>query len=83
MEKLGKHPSTVNCYVLLGLFIVIPLAAGIICLDHFFLNKWLLKEHLPIHPMEWAWYLLIFGMPHIVGSAITLVDDEYKGHFLD
>ncbi len=77
MEKLEKHPWAVNCYVLLALYIVIPLATGIVCLDYLFFNKWLLKEYLPVHPYEWAWYLVVFGMPHIVGSVITLVDDEY------
>ena len=81
MANLKRHPSTVNCYALLAMYIVIPLTIVIVCLDHFLLNKWLLKEYLPVHPYEWAWYLVIFGMPHIVGSVITLVDDEYINYY--
>ena len=66
---------------LLALYAVIPLSFAVIAFDALVLQRALLHNLLPDDPNDWALWALLFGLPHIVASALTLSDRAYLRHY--
>jgi len=45
------------------------------------LNRTLLREFLPLQPSDWALWAIVFNLPHIVSSFVTLADKEYIKYY--
>jgi hypothetical protein len=60
---------------LLGLYIICPILIVITLIDITILNGSIL-EGLPNQPEDWGWWLIIFNLPHILSSFLTLADSE-------
>jgi len=57
------------------LFFIAPLFLFIALLDVFIFNRSFLLM-LPKTPEEWSFWLVIFSLPHIISSFITIADHE-------
>ncbi|MAK73468.1 MAG: hypothetical protein CMK81_05120 [Pseudomonadales bacterium] len=66
---------------LLALYAVIPLSFAVIAFDALVLQRALLHNLLPDDPNDWALWALLFGLPHIIASALTLSDRAYLRHY--
>lgn len=66
---------------LLALYAVIPVSFLVVALDTLLLQRTLLHTLLPDDPNDWALWALLFGLPHIIASALTLSDRDYLQHF--
>jgi hypothetical protein len=75
-----QEDRQVDCRWLLALYAVIPLSVLIVAVDAFLLDR-TLHGYLPSSPDYWAFWAVIFGLPHIVASMITMADREYIGHY--
>ncbi|GGE39299.1 hypothetical protein GCM10007421_11600 [Halopseudomonas oceani] len=79
------HPdSSLHCVDgrwLLALYCVIPLSFIVVALDTLVLQRTLLHGLLPDDPNDWALWALLFGLPHIIASALTLSDRDYLRHY--
>ena len=71
----------VDCRWLLALYAIIPISIAAVMLDLFWLNGRLLDQYLPSNPNRWAFWTVIFGLPHIIASTLTMADREYLGHY--
>lgn len=71
----------VDCRWLLALYAVIPLSLSIVVIDVFLLEQAWLDSYLPSYPNNWAFWTVIFGLPHIVASLVTMADREYVAHY--
>ncbi len=70
-----KTLSYINPLYLVGLFLICPILLFITIIDMTILNGAVLKA-LPSHPEQWAFWLVLFGLPHIIASFITMADKE-------
>lgn len=74
-------PNTaINKTLMLAFYAVIPVVLGIMAADLLLLNGQL-KQSMPLTPDAWSWWTVIFGMPHIVASLLTISDREYLVHY--
>lgn len=70
-------PTYVNKHWLILLYLIVPLCLFIVVIDIFFLASSLKQHFLPVQPAEWAFWAILFNLPHIISSFITLADKEY------
>ncbi|MFD1700027.1 hypothetical protein ACFSB1_11875 [Halopseudomonas phragmitis] len=70
----------VDCRWLLGLYALIPLVLLIVLLDSLPGGGWL-RRSLPNDPMHWPFWTLVFGLPHIVASFVSMADRDYLQHY--
>ncbi len=68
-----KEFSYINPLYLIGLFLICPLLVVTSLVDIVFLDG-LIKKILPAKPEDWAFWLVIFNLPHIISSFLTLAD---------
>jgi len=66
---------------LLALYAVVPILALIVIMDIWLFDVELKAQYLPDHPARWAYWALIFNLPHIIGSWVTFADKEYLQHY--
>jgi hypothetical protein len=79
---LTSPGGTLNKNLMLSFYLIIPIALGIMLFDGLYLDgAW--KQALPMTPDDWTWWTVIFGMPHIVASLLTISDKEYLAHYKD
>lgn len=71
----------VDCRWLFALYAVIPLSVAIVAFDLLIFDRHLLLNYLPYAPEQWPYWTLVFGLPHIVASLLTMADREYIGHY--
>lgn len=62
---------------LLALYGVIPVTLLIVAVDLTRLDQWLLHQWLPSYPAHWAFWTLVFNMPHITASLLIMADRDY------
>jgi len=62
--------------VLLGVYIIIPLALLFIFIDQVFFKGYA-QQTLPLNPEETVWYVVLFALPHIVASELTFLRKDY------
>lgn len=72
---------TVDCRCLLALYGIVPLSILPVGLDLFWLDGILLNDYLPSDPQLWPFWTVVFGLPHIIASTLTMADREYLGHY--
>jgi hypothetical protein len=77
---VAQEDRQVDCRWLLALYAVIPLSLLIVATDELLLDR-TLHSYLPSSPEYWAFWAVIFGLPHIVASLITMADREYIAHY--
>jgi hypothetical protein len=75
-----KSALFINPKVLLAIYCVMPLALVFICFDTLLLNNQL-QNTLPRDPRAFAWFVLLFMIPHIIASFFSFVDREYFEHY--
>jgi hypothetical protein len=79
------HPHTIPHSVdgrwLLALYLIIPLSLLVVLADLLLLGRHWQQQWLPDDPNDWAVWALLFGLPHIVASALTVAKPAYIGHF--
>ena len=78
---VAQAARQVDCRWLLALYAVIPLSLSIVAIDVLLLEQAWLDSYLPSYPTNWAFWTVIFGLPHIVASLITMADREYVAHY--
>jgi hypothetical protein len=70
-----------DCRWLFALYGVIPLALTVVAIDVLWLDNALRLNHLPTNPEYWPLWTIVFGLPHIVASLLTMADREYLAHY--
>ena len=66
---------------LIALYLVLPVSACVVLIDQLLLNEWLRLDVLPSNPENWPLWNLVFGLPHIVASAMVLARSKYVSYF--
>jgi hypothetical protein len=79
--EVARAARQVDCRWLLALYAVIPLSLAIIAIDVLLLEQAWLNSYLPSSPTNWAFWTVVFGLPHIVASLLTMADREYVAHY--
>ena len=74
------NPLTISSKVLLGIYLIVPAAYLIVLVDILFLNQ-VLMTSLPYSPEALRLFTVFFVLPHIIASAMTLLDREYAGYY--
>src|SRR5690606_2243514 len=62
---------------LLALYAVIPLSLLLVISDAWLFDGHVIYQHIPTQPEDWPFWTVIFGLPHIIASLITMADREY------
>lgn len=70
----------IDCRWLLALYAVIPACLLLVAADALLGDSRLLHS-LPADPMLWPFWTLVFGLPHIIASLLTMADREYISHY--
>ncbi|MBA1145874.1 hypothetical protein H0Z60_02265 [Ectothiorhodospiraceae bacterium WFHF3C12] len=78
---MEERKRSIDCRFLLGLYAVVPLAVGLALVDHVALGGHLNTRYLPREPAHWPFWTVIFGLPHIIASMVTMADREYLAHY--
>jgi hypothetical protein len=71
----------IDCRLLLSLYFIIPVALVVVALDQLFLGQAMLTGMFSMDPSRWAFWTLIFNLPHIVASWVTFADKAYIRHY--
>lgn len=71
---------SVDCRWLLALYAVIPLTLAFVVTDILLLDGQLFHS-MPADPARWAFWTVVFGLPHIIASLITMADRDYLSHY--
>jgi len=66
---------------LLILYLIVPICVLIALIDVLIFDSQLKLGHLPSQPDEWFLWALLFNLPHIISSFVTLADKEYLQHY--
>lgn len=74
-----KH--SIDCRWLLALYLLIPACLLAIALDMLLLDGQAIHQYLPDRPEQWPFWTVIFGLPHIVASVLTMANREYIGFY--
>jgi len=80
-DAVEAQLRAVDCRWLLALYALIPISLFLVAVDTLALDGVLLRQHLPAAPERWAFWTVIFGLPHIVASLLTMADREYLSHY--
>lgn len=78
---MDNEMQTVDCRWLLALYAIVPFAVAAVALDLFWFDAALLHDYLPSEPEQWPFWTVVFGLPHIIASMLTMADREYLGHY--
>lgn len=71
----------IDCRWLLALYAVIPLSVLLVVTDVWLFEGRAVYPRIPTQPEDWPFWTVIFGLPHIIASLITLADREYLTHY--
>lgn len=71
----------IDCRWLLALYAVIPLSLLLVIADAWLFEGRTVYQHIPTQPEHWPFWTVIFGLPHIIASLITMADREYLTHY--
>ena len=66
----------ISSKLLLAVYIIVPVSAITLLVDTLFFNQ-VLKASLPYSPEANRLFTVFFVLPHLLGSAMTLLDKEY------
>ncbi|WOD10823.1 hypothetical protein RPW65_17595 [Pseudomonas sp. NyZ704] len=71
----------IDCRWLLALYAIIPVSVLLVITDAWIFNGQALRQYIPDQPEHWPFWTVIFGLPHIVASLVTMADREYLAHY--
>lgn len=71
----------IDCRWLLALYAIIPVSVLLVVADAWIFEGQALRQHIPNQPEHWPFWTVIFGLPHIIASLITMADREYLSHY--
>jgi len=71
----------IDCRWLLALYLVIPLSLLVVFTDAWLFEGGMVYQRIPTQPEDWPFWTVIFGLPHIIASLITMADREYLNHY--
>ena len=71
----------IDCRWLLALYAVIPVSVLLVVTDAWLFEGRAVYQHIPTQPEYWPFWTVIFGLPHIIASLITMADREYLNHY--
>lgn len=74
-------PHSVDGRWLLALYLVIPVSLVLVLIDLLLFERQFQQQFLPDDPNNWAVWALLFGLPHIIASALTVARPTYIRHF--
>ena len=68
---------------LLAVYLVIPICMVVVFADMFFFGSAIRKSwsHFPVTGQRW--WLLLFGLPHLIAGNMTMLDREYLTYYRD
>ncbi|WP_373188000.1 hypothetical protein [Halopseudomonas sp.] len=72
---------SIDCRWLLALYAIIPACLLAIILDALLLDGQAIHRYLPDRPEQWPFWTVIFGLPHIIASLLTMADREYLSFY--
>lgn len=81
MSAIAVPVHQVDCRWLLALYAIIPACLGLVLLDALILGGQGVAQYLPADPMELPLWTVLFGLPHIIASLVTMADREYLQHY--
>lgn len=81
MATSEQPAHSIDCRWLLGLYALIPVCLLAIFLDILLLDGQAVHQHLPDKPEHWPFWTVIFGLPHIIASLLTMADREYLSFY--
>src|SRR5690606_36973502 len=70
----------IDCRWLLALYLVIPLSLLVVFTDAWLFEGRMVYQRIPTQPEDWPFWRVIFGLPHIFASLITMAEREYHNH---
>lgn len=76
---LNETPSRiqpVNLKALAMVYAVVPVGLALVLVDHFLMRRHLLWW-MPVQPESWTLWVMLFGMPHVIGSLLGFADRDY------
>ena len=76
-----KKALTINSKLLLSLYVVVPALLVIALTDYWFFDAALREKFIPAVPSQWAYWTVLFNLPHIIASWVTFADKEYLRHY--
>lgn len=79
--QINARRYSVSNTLLLSLYLVIPVSIAIVLIDLVFLDSYLRYDVLPANPASLMLWVIIFNLPHIFSSFITLADKEYLSFY--
>lgn len=71
----------IDCRWLLAIYAVIPLSVLLVVTDAWLFEGLAIYPRIPTQPEDWPFWTVIFGLPHIIASLITMADREYLTHY--
>ncbi len=81
MSAIAIPMHQVDCRWLLALYAIIPACLGVVLLDAVLLEGQAVYNMLPADPMQLPLWTVLFGLPHIIASLVTMADREYLQHY--
>lgn len=78
--KSSKAKISINPRVLLAIYAVMPLSLVFMAIDSLILDG-SIRQVLPVDPRVYAWFILLFMVPHIFASFFSFADKEYFNHY--
>ena len=81
MATSEQLAHSIDCRWLLALYALIPLSLLAIVVDTLLLNGQGIHQYLPDRPEQWPFWTVIFGLPHIIASQLTMSDREYLSFY--
>lgn len=81
MATSEQLAHSIDCRWLLALYALIPLSLLAIMVDTLLLNGQGIEQYLPDRPEQWPFWTVIFGLPHIIASLLTMSDREYLSFY--
>ena len=60
---------------------MIPLSLLVVFTDAWLFEGRMVYQRIPTQPEDWPFWTVIFGLPHIIASLITMADREYLNHY--
>lgn len=80
MNKDKDHFIVINPWLLLAIYAVMPLSLIFMAMDSLVFGEQI-KQSLPVDPRVYTLFILLFMVPHIIGSFFSFADKDYFRHY--
>lgn len=78
-HALNATTSQINIRHLMAIYLVLPAVLVLYIVDRMYFGS--IRMLMPYKPEDLAFWIYIFGMPHVFASFFLLADKEYLRHF--